>query len=148
MKKKFSIVSINISADKGQKKTPVKSAVLMENYGIIYDAHAGSKDRQISFLSSEDIEDFIKKNKELKIAFGDFAENITTKGINFSEISIGIELFLGDAVIEITAKGKECLHPCEIFKQVGSCIMPEKGIFGKVLKGGLISSESDCYYNI
>ena len=40
--------------------------------------------------------------------------------------------------VEVTQIGKECHSRCEIFKQVGDCIMPREGIFAKVITGGKI----------
>jgi len=144
--KNFKILSINISDDKGEKKVPVPDAVLKENYGIEGDVHAGDWHRQVSMLASEDIEEMIKKGAKVKC--GDFAENITTEGIDLAGLPIGTMLNLGDAVLEVTQIGKECHAHCAIFRQVGDCVMPRKGIFTRVIKGGKINNESNCYYNI
>ena len=86
--------------------------------------------------------------KGAKVKCGDFAENITTEGIDLANLPIGTVLNLGEAVLEITQIGKECHEHCAIFRQVGDCVMPRKGIFTKVIKGGKINNESNCYYNI
>ncbi|MFX0115373.1 MAG: MOSC domain-containing protein, partial [Candidatus Hodarchaeota archaeon] len=44
-----------------------------------------------------------------------------------------------EVLLEITQIGKECHRPCAIGRATGKCIMPEEGIFGSVLKGGIIS---------
>ncbi len=144
--KKFKIVSINISDNKGEKKIPIPDAVLKDNYGIEGDVHAGDWHRQVSMLASEDIEEMIKKGANVKC--GDFAENITTEGIDLASLPIGTMLNLGEAVLEVTQIGKECHAHCAIFRQVGDCVMPRKGIFTRVIKGGKINNESNCYYNI
>jgi len=41
-------------------------------------------------------------------------------------------------ILEVTQVGKECLSPCRIYYRVGFCIMPQEGIFCKVIKKGLI----------
>ncbi|MBC8384180.1 MAG: MOSC domain-containing protein [Candidatus Cloacimonetes bacterium] len=146
MKKEFKILSINISEEKGKQKKPVASTFLAENSGLKGDAHAGNWHRQVSLLADEDIETM--RGRGIELNFGDFAENITTKGIELATIPVGTTLHLGDAVIEITQIGKECHHGCEIFQKVGDCVMPRKGIFAKVIKEGEISSESYCYYII
>lgn len=144
--KNFKILSINISDKKGEKKIPIAEVVLKENYGIEGDVHAGDWHRQVSLLAQEDIEEMIKKGAKVKC--GDFAENITTEGIDLANLPIGTVLNLGEAVLEITQIGKECHEHCAIFRQVGDCVMPRKGIFTKVIKGGKINNESNCYYNI
>jgi len=144
---KFKILSINISEKKGELKKPVSTAVLEVDFGIKGDAHAGNWHRQVSFLAQEDIEEMIKKGAI--ITYGDFAENITTEGVDLANLPVGTQLFIGETILEVTQIGKECHNnKCAIFQQVGDCVMPRSGIFAKVIKGGEINSESNCYYSI
>ena len=133
----MNIISIAISKKKGTRKKQVKEADLIKNFGIKGDAHAGPWHRQVSFLSSESIDS--ARESGLDVAFGDFAENIATKGIDWKTIPIGTRVRLGDYVeVEITQIGKECHNKCAIYYQAGDCIMPKEGIFAKVLTGGKI----------
>ena len=131
------IVSLNISTAKGVNKDPVKEVQLRIDHGIEGDAHAGKWHRQISLLAEESI-DFMRA-KGLELDPGAFAENITTKDIDLVNLPIGTRLVAGDTELEVTQIGKKCHKGCAIFKQVGDCIMPREGIFGKVLKGGEVS---------
>ena len=130
------MVSINISDKKGQKKKPVERArITME--GIKGDAHAGKWHRQISLLTEESIEKMRKKG--LQIGYGDFAENITTKGVKLSSLKLGDKIKVGsDVFLEVTQIGKKCHDLCEISKKIGNCIMPKQGIFTRVLRGGWV----------
>jgi len=138
------VFSINISLHKGTSKFPVEKAYLVENSGIREDAHAGFFHRQISLLSWESIEKenlYLEKEKHriLKLKPGDFAENITTKGIDLSSLKIGDKIKVGQEVLlEISQIGKKCHTLCEISKKIGRCIMPKQGVFAKVLKGGWV----------
>ena len=130
------VIAISVSKNKGNKKQNTSIAVLKEAFGIVGDAHAGSE-RQVSLLAEESI-DKIKK-KGLDVKSGDFAENITTKGIDLTRLKPGSRLRIGrSALLEITQIGKACHDRCNIYYQVGDCVMPKEGIFGKVLKGGAI----------
>ncbi len=132
------IVSLAVSKKKGTRKTPVDDVLIIENHGVEGDAHAGDWHRQVSFLSSESIEQ--ARDRGLDVTFGDFAENIATSGIDWLSVPIGTEVQLGDSVlVEITQIGKECHNKCAIYYQAGDCIMPREGIFARVLKGGKIS---------
>ncbi|RLC52212.1 MAG: MOSC domain-containing protein [Candidatus Cloacimonadota bacterium] len=146
MRRVFRILSVNISEKKGEQKKPVSKAILKENFGIEGDAHAGNWHRQISLLANEDIETM--RAKGIKLDYGDFAENITTKGIDLANIPVGTRLYLGNAIIEITQIGKSCHHDCAIYQAVGDCVMPRKGVFAKVIKGGEISLESYSFCEI
>lgn len=132
------VVSINISDKKGIKKKTVNEAVLKENYGIEGDAHASEEwHRQISLLAFESIKKM--QAKGLKVNFGDFAENITTHGIDLLSLPIGTKIVIGENVeIEVSQIGKVCHTRCAIYNQAGDCVMPKEGIFAKVLKGGVV----------
>jgi len=111
---------------------------LRADFGIVGDAHSGSWHRQVSLLAVESIDKMVEKGA--KVSPGDFAENITTEGIDLLRLSVGSKLKLGESVeLEITQFGKQCHERCEIFKQVGDCIMPREGIFARVTKAGHIS---------
>ena len=145
-KEHFTILSINISKKRGEQKKPVKKGLLQVGFGIEGDAHGGNWHRQVSLLADEDIE--LMRNKGMALNFGDFAENITTMGIDLSSLPVGAILHLGTATMEVTQIGKECHHDCAIYQALGECVMPSKGIFASVIKGGEISCESNCYYHI
>ena len=142
----FSIISLNISKKKGEQKIPVDAAELKPDHGIVGDAHAGNWHRQISLLAEEDVDTM--RGKGIELSPGDFAENITTRGIPLSTLPVGTRLYLGSAVLEVTQIGKECHNGCAIFQTVGDCVMPRKGIFAKVINGGTIDRESRCYYRL
>ena len=132
------IRAICISEKRGTEKTPVPCAELIENFGIKGDAHAGNWHRQVSLLSFEAIEAF--KSDGADVHDGSFGENIIAEGIDWDKIFPGVRLSCADSVLEITQIGKECHSHCEIFKRMGVCIMPKKGVFAKVIKGGTIKT--------
>lgn len=135
--KRGKIVAISISEKKGVRKNNVDSAVLKEDFGIAGDAHAGTPKRQVSLLAIESVEKM--RAKGLKVNPGDFAENITTEGIDLLGLNLGNRLTLGaEVVLELSQIGKECHTRCNIYYQAGDCVMPKEGIFAKVVKGGEI----------
>jgi MOSC domain-containing protein YiiM len=134
------IVSINISDKKGVRKKAVDMAVLKENFGIENDAHASEKwHRQVSLLALESV----RKMQEmgLNVGPGDFAENITTEGIDLPVLPVGTKMMIGRGIeVEVSQIGKVCHTRCAIYHQAGDCVMPKEGIFVKVLKGGTITT--------
>lgn len=133
-----SIVEVSISTKKGVKKTPVHAANFLVDYGMENDAHATfSIKRQVSMLSL----DSINKMRDLGAGVnpGDFAENLTVEGLELFTLPIGTRLKIGEeAEFKVSQIGKECHHGCEIFKQVGKCVMPTEGVFVTVEKGGRV----------
>lgn len=156
----FTIVSLNVSERKGTRKHPVNEIYLVPALGVQGDAHAGQlPDRQVSLLAIEDIEIANKnlaqrcvsqgtctKVVQSRLLPGDFAENITTQGVKLHDLPIGTKLFIGECELEVTRIGKECHAACEIRTLVGDCIMPRRGIFARVLRGGRIGLEDRGHY--
>ena len=130
------IVSINISEKKSVRKRPVEEIELIENVGIKGDAHAEGGIRQVSLLALDSIKKMIDLG--LDVNPGDFAENITTEGIDLLSLPVGMKLAVGEVILEVSQHGKICHTKCNIFKTVGDCVMPKEGIFCKVIKGGKI----------
>lgn len=130
------LTAICISEKRGTVKKAVDKAEIITDYGIKNDAHAGSWHRQISMLSREDIDDFNLRGGN--VTDGEFGENLIISGLDFSQLTPGRRVQIGNSVLEITQIGKECHNDCEIKKRVGMCIMPLKGVFARVLSGGTI----------
>lgn len=137
------VVAVCISKEKGMRKENIGEAKLVAGWGMEGDAHAGKWHRQVSLLSTSSIEKMreIGKKKGLELVPGDFAENLTTEGLELFELPVGTYLKAGETLLEVTQIGKSCHHGCEIFKQVGSCVMPKEGIFTRVLAGGIVKAE-------
>jgi len=137
------VEAVCTSHKKGIVKREKEKVVLKENFGIEADAHAGDWHRQISLLAGESIDTVKETLPTLKN--GAFAENIITRGIDLTQLSVGDRLQVGDAIIlEITQIGKECHNSgCAIKKATGDCIMPKEGLFAIVVAGGTISSADE-----
>lgn len=138
------IVSINTSAHKGTRKTPVADGhdTVIEQFGLASDAHAGHWHRQVSFLAAESIN--TARARGLDVREGNFGENFTTQGINLLSLPLGTQLKLGSKVlVEISQIGKVCHTRCAIYYLAGDCIFPHEGIFGVVLQGGEVHIGDD-----
>lgn len=130
------VVAICISDRKGIGKTQIEKVNLIEEFGLENDAHGGKWHRQVSLLEKEKIDDFIARGGKVK--FGDFGENFVTEGLALDKLQVGDKISIGDTLLEITQKGKQCHVKCNIYKMVGDCIMPKNGVFARVLKGGQV----------
>jgi MOSC domain-containing protein YiiM len=138
MARRGRILAVNISRDKGTKKRNVRRCELQVDFGLKGDAHGGHWHRQVSLLANESIEKM--RQKGLKTAYGDFAENITTEGIDLMNLPIGTRLRIGhEVVLRMTQKGKECHDRCAIYYQMGDCVMPREGVFAEVVNPGQIA---------
>jgi len=136
------IVAVSLSDTKGTKKANVAEAELLAGHGMAGDAHAGDWHRQVSLLASESIARM--REKGLEVGAGDFAENLTTSGIELPSLPLGTKLAVGDEVLlEVSQIGKECHTRCAIYYQAGDCVMPREGIFALVLHGGRVRPGDD-----
>lgn len=139
------VVSVNISDEKGTAKHPVPELTINEK-GCTGDAHAGDWHRQVSLLSRESIDRFVEKMTRT-IQPGEFAENITTAGIDLGAVSLLDRFVIGEVELEVTQIGKECHgDSCAIFLEVGKCVMPKEGIFCRVSKNGTIKPGDEIIY--
>lgn len=132
------VVAVSTSEKKGMRKANVEKALAVENFGLEGDAHASSKwHRQVSLLAMESIEKMRKAG--LNVGPGDFAENITTEGVELVVLPVGTKMKIGPDVIgEVSQIGKKCHARCAIYEQAGDCVMPKEGIFIKIIKGGWV----------
>ena len=142
--KTLEVISVNISDKKGIVKTPVDHIILDET-GIVGDAHAGHWHRQISLLAQESIER-AEEEANAKFPPGSFAENLTTRGFDIHKTA-PLDRFINEEIeMEVTQIGKKCHSTCAIGKQIGKCIMPLEGIFCKVIKGGKLKAGAGLRY--
>lgn len=131
------IVAVCVSPKKGMIKTEVDSGIVEEGFGIRDDAHGGDWHRQVSLLAIEEIEKMNRKGFDVKP--GSFAENLCTRDFDLSSASIGKRLRVGGSIIlEVTQIGKECHTRCAVYNKIGDCIMPEQGVFTRVITGGVV----------
>lgn len=131
------IRAICISEQRGTSKHEVLEAEIQLDWGIVGDAHGGKWHRQVSLLAMESIEEF--RARGASVDFGAFGENLVVEGFDLATLPVGTRFRIGEAELELTQIGKECHSHCAIYKQVGDCIMPRKGVFTQVLHGGHIA---------
>ncbi len=146
--RKGKIVAVCVSDRKGVQKKDVGRAYLKAGWGIEGDAHSGRWHRQISLLAVESMEKLARKLPDGipgldRPVFqpGDFAENLTTRGIELYTIPVRARLRVGKKVLlEVTQIGKECHLGCAIREVAGDCIMPREGIFVRVIEDGEVAA--------
>ena len=134
---KPSVVAVSVSGRKGVVKENVPRVELMVDHGVKGDAHAEGGHRQVSLLALESIDKM--RAAGAQVHPGDFAENITTRGLAVDKLPVGTRLRIGEtAELTITQIGKACHAGCAIRELVGDCIMPREGVFARVDKGGTV----------
>jgi len=137
------IVAVCKSKKKGTRKKAVAKGILKEDYGLVGDAHADCcTHRQVSLLAMESIDKM--RGQGFEVGPGDFAENLTTQGVELLSLPVGTKISIGkDILLEVTQIGKDCHSGCAIYQEIGKCIMPREGIFARVIHGGLVRAGDD-----
>lgn len=131
------VLSVNLSARKGEQKHPVPEIRLKLRHGIVGDAHAGDWHRQISLLAEESV-DRMRPGSPIPLPPGVFAENINVRGLELNTLPVGTRLRIGETVVELTQIGKECHSDCAIRRAAGRCVMPTEGVFAVVVREGAV----------
>ena len=138
------LLAVCSSERKDLPKKPVQKACFIEDHGIQGDAHAGSEIRQVSLLRMEDIEE-AEKEAGFCFPFGSLAENLVISGLP-EEIEKGSLIYLGSQVVlEFVEKGKKPEEP-HSYDYKGWCLLPEKGYFLRVIKGGEVSPPEEALF--
>ena len=132
------IEAICISERKGTVKKEIPECMILKEYGLEGDAHAGSE-RQVSLLSKEKVDLFQEKlGSAIKLVAGCFGENLLISGFDVATLPLGTRFRIGEVILELMQIGKTCHLGCDISKITGECIMPREGTFARVLAGGLV----------
>lgn len=135
------ITAVCISKKKGTPKKTIDEGIFIQDFGLLDDAHASNDThRQVSLLATESIDKMRKRG--FNVGPGNFAENLTTEGIELFTLPVGTKMTVGtEVILEISQIGKECHTKCAIYHQIGECIMPKEGVFARVIRGGTIRVE-------
>lgn len=130
------VCAVALSSVKGVPKDPVANVRLVREMGVEGDAHSGPGPRQVSILGLSSIR-AMEQKFGTTLGYGRFGENIVVDG-DLKGVEVGDLLGISDAVLEVTAIGKECHKGCAIRVKTGDCIMPREGVFCRVILGGVV----------
>lgn len=136
-KLKGKILAVCCGKVKKEKKIPIKEGLIIEDWGLEGDAHAGKYHKQISLLGLDSMNKM--QDQGVKMNFGELYENLDVEGIILYKLPIGTKLKIGkDILLEITQIGKKDRYFLEIGGRIVSSIMTKEGVFARVLKGGKV----------
>jgi len=137
------IIAVCKSKEKGTRKKAVAEGILKEDYGPVGDAHADCHThRRAGLLAMESVGKM--RRLGFKAGSGDFAENLTTQGVELISLSVGSKISVGKHVlVEVTQSDKGCHSGCAIRQEIGKCIMPREGIFARVIHGSCVRPEDE-----
>ncbi|MBW8384220.1 MAG: MOSC domain-containing protein [Youngiibacter sp.] len=131
------LIEVRIKRVRGVPAESADEAVLVEGFGIEGDVFGGKAGREISLF---DESSRLYRYEERKDGFCTvrFAENLLTRGVDYTSTACGTRLAIGETIIEITKSGKECHPECPVFEREGNCGMHLHGAYCKVVRGGSV----------
>ncbi len=139
--RKGTIVSVNTSGG-GIPKLPVEQCEVTLS-GLAGDEHNHEKHRSpmvaVSLLDEEDLRDL--KDEGFDVYPGATGENVTVRGMNVDELSIGDVLqFSGGLRVEVTKMRKPCYVLDAIDPELKKVIVGRCGVMAKVLEPAVVSA--------
>lgn len=133
------VIAVCAGKDRRKPKTELEAALFVKGKGIYGDGHFGMGERQVSLLRSEDISQ-AENSAGFPFPPGSLAENLVIAGLP-EDLSPGQTIRIGESVILIVVeKGKKPGEP-HSYDYRGWCLLPEKGYFLRVEKGGRVKPE-------
>src|SRR5262245_39024213 len=101
------LAGIYIGHRKGEGKSPVTAADLVINHGLRGDHHAGRDDkRQVSLFSHEVLREL--RSEGYRVSAEELSTNLLTENIKLNSLKPGIQLRIGETIIEIVELRKPC----------------------------------------
>lgn len=139
-KLKGKILAVCCGKIKKEKKIPIKKeGLIIKDWGLEGDTHAGKYHKQISLLGLDSMNKM--RGQGVKINFGELYENLDVEDLILYRLPLGTKLKIGkDILLEITQIGKKDSYFLEIDGKRISSIMTKEGIFTRVLKGGKVKA--------
>ncbi len=124
------VIGVCASEEKEEPKKNVGNGYLKKGFGLVGDAHGGTG-KEVSLLAIESVQ---KKKLPFSFRPGNFAENVTTRGLNLTSLPIGTRLKVGKAILEVTQIGKG--KGPHTYSYRGYSLLPRYGVFCRVIKNG------------
>ena len=139
------IVNLHIARVKETPPDPVEEATAISGKGLEGDRSCSERNmRQVLFMDKETLD-------ELELAPGQIKENITTTGLDLSQVEQGQVFFIGDreagepVTMEIVGPCEPCQKMDAIRPGLRKILDGQRGMLAIVLNGGAIKvGDSVC----
>jgi MOSC domain-containing protein YiiM len=139
---KAQVIAVCRSERRSDPKVDVGQGELRAGWGLVGDSHAGPPHPgrwQVSLLAWESVER-LNREKGLAAVPGSFAENLTTQGLDTSQLKMGDRLQIGhQVVLEVQQLGKPPAI-AHTYSFRGCSLLPAAGVFCGVVVSGIVKA--------
>lgn len=122
-----------------------QSEIVVDEEGVFIDKFYGKNIDRSILLTSIEAYEMAEKNHLGKISYGKLGENILVD-FSLNKLKEGDRIQLGKVILEITRKCTLCDHLSEIHEDLPELLKDHRGVFAKVIEGGIIQNEDIIYY--
>ena len=135
-KKQIGTIKKLFISNKSDKKRESKESIEVDLQGILNDKFYDKDFNRAVLLTSLFAYDIMQKDN-IEVQFGQLGENILVD-FNPYELKKGTQLFIDDAILEITTECTICNLLKKIDDKVPALLKNDRGVFAKVIKNGHI----------
>jgi len=135
------VTSVNLASGRGRKFA--RESIDLKPGGVEGDVHFGSKDRQVSLLGENRIQELQTITGAPDFEAGAFAENITCSYLDDLQVQRLDRFAIGETLLEVTSIGKP-LH--KEVDMVGHYVSPHFAVFCRVLKSGTVKAGDEIIW--
>jgi len=122
-----------------------QSEIVVDEDGVFIDKFYGKNVSRSILITSIEAYELAEKNHLGKISYGKLGENILVD-FSLSRLEEGDRIQMGKVVLEITKKCTLCDHLSDIHEELPVLLKEHRGMFAKVIDGGIIQNEDDIYF--
>jgi MOSC domain-containing protein YiiM len=136
------VINLFVSVQ-GSSTRVEKESVNLDQKGIIEDKYYDTNINRSVLITSE-ASYTLANDHNIQLPFGSLGENIL---INYDpyHLNAGDQLRMGEVILEISQNCTMCDHLSKIDKNLPELLKDDRGIFARVIEGGVIKKEDEIY---
>ncbi len=131
-------ISVQGSSDRVRKES-----FHLDPKGIVEDKYYDKNIQRSVLITSEASYSLAKKNN-IELPFGSLGENILID-YNPYHLTAGDQLRIGEVLLQISQNCTMCDHLSNIDENLPELLKDDRGIFARVIEGGVIKKEDKIY---
>ena len=142
MKNVGKVINLFVSVQ-GSSTRVEKESFHLDPKGIVEDKFYDTNIHRSVLITSQDSYN-LASSHQIKMPYGSLGENVLID-YNPYHLNAGDQLRIGNVLLEISQNCTICDHLSKIDKDLPTLLKDDRGIFAKVIEGGVIKKEDEIY---